>query len=70
MTATMSSTAVISNTAPHRNNAARRNRSESPYQQRTSQKDNPTQQLISMRQTKCMDDVFAAQEAGVRSAMR
>jgi len=23
-----------------------------------------------MRQTKCMDDVFAAQEAGVRSAMR
>jgi len=46
MTATMSSTAVISNAAPHRNNAARRNRSESPYQQRTSQKDNPTQQLI------------------------
>jgi hypothetical protein len=54
MTTTMSSTAftasngttVISNTAPHRNNAARRNRSESPYQQRTSQKDNPTQQLI------------------------
>jgi hypothetical protein len=39
-------TTVISNTAPHRNNAARRNRSESPYQQRTSQKDNPTQQLI------------------------
>ena len=54
MTATMSSTAfaasngrtVISSAAPHRNNAARRNRSESPYQQRTSQKDNPTQQLI------------------------
>jgi hypothetical protein len=42
----MSSTAVISNAAPHRNNAARQNRSESPYQQRTSQKDNPTQQLI------------------------
>ena len=38
--------AVISNAAPHRKNAARRNRSESPYQQRTSQKDNPTQQLI------------------------
>ena len=46
MTATMSSTAVISNAAPHRNNAARQNRSESPYQQRNSQKDNPTQQLI------------------------
>ena len=46
MTATMSSTAVISNAAPHRNNAARQNRSESPYQQRSSQKDNPTQQLI------------------------
>jgi N-terminal domain of anti-restriction factor ArdC len=46
MTATMSNTAVISNAAPHRKNAARQNRSESPYQQRTSQKDNPTQQLI------------------------
>ena len=46
MTATMSSTAVISSAAPHRTNAARKNRSESPYQQRNSQKDNPTQQLI------------------------
>ncbi len=33
-------------TAPHRKNAALRTRSDSPYQQRTSQKDNPTQQLI------------------------
>ncbi len=33
-----------SNTAPHSKNAALR--SESPYQQRTNQKDNPTQQLI------------------------
>jgi hypothetical protein len=33
-------------TAPHSKNAALRNRSESPYQQRTTQKDNPTQQLI------------------------
>ena len=39
-------TAIISNAAPHRKNAARRTRSESPYQQRTTQKDNPTQQLI------------------------
>jgi antirestriction protein ArdC len=46
MTATISSSAVISNAASHRNNATRQNRSESPYQQRTSQKDNPTQQLI------------------------
>src|SRR6202050_3305130 len=35
-----------SNTAPHSKNAALRNPSQSPYQQRTSQKDNPTQQLI------------------------
>lgn len=33
-------------TAPHRKNAALRSSSESPYQQRTTQKDNPTQQLI------------------------
>ena len=33
-------------TAPHRKKAALPNRSESPYQQRTTQKDNPTQQLI------------------------
>ena len=35
-----------SHTAPHSKNAALRTRSNSPYQQRTSQKDNPTQQLI------------------------
>ena len=35
------------NAAPHRKNAAQRpERSTSPYQQRTSQKDNPTQQII------------------------
>jgi antirestriction protein ArdC len=33
-------------TAPHSKNAALRNPSESPYQQRTTQRDNPTQQLI------------------------
>ncbi|KAA6462176.1 DUF1738 domain-containing protein [Acidobacteria bacterium AB60] len=33
-------------TAPHRKNAAHGSRSESPYQQRTSQSDNPTQVLI------------------------
>ena len=35
-----------SNVAPHRTNAAQRNRSDSPYQQRTTQRDNPTQVLI------------------------
>jgi hypothetical protein len=35
-----------STTAPHSKNAAFRTRSDSPYQQRTAQKDNPTQQLI------------------------
>jgi antirestriction protein ArdC len=44
MTYTSSNTATT--TAPHSNNAALRNRSESPYQQRTTQRDNPTQQLI------------------------
>ncbi len=34
------------NTAPHRKNAAQRGRSDSPYQQRTTQRDNPTQLLI------------------------
>jgi hypothetical protein len=37
---------AISKSAPHRKNAARRSRNQSPYQQRTSQKDNPTQLLI------------------------
>jgi len=52
MTATMSSTAfaasngTASNVAPHRKNAGQRNRSDSPYQQRTSQNDNPTQVII------------------------
>ena len=34
------------NAAPHRKNAAQRNQSDSPYQQRTTQTENPTQQLI------------------------
>jgi hypothetical protein len=33
-------------TAPHRSNAALRFRSDSPYQQRTTERDNPTQLLI------------------------
>ncbi|HKS77116.1 MAG TPA: ArdC family protein [Terriglobales bacterium] len=40
------SSSTAATTAPHRKNAALRSNSESPYQQRTTQKDNPTQQLI------------------------
>ena len=37
---------AATNTTPHRNNAAHPIRSESPYQGRTAQKDNPTQAII------------------------
>jgi hypothetical protein len=53
-------TVVISNAAPHRKNAARPPRSESPYQQRTTQKDNPTQQLIKQ----ALDYLIQQLEAG------
>ena len=44
---TASNGTARSQTAPHRKNAAQRNnRSESPYQGRTAQKDNPTQLII------------------------
>jgi hypothetical protein len=39
-------TASSRNAAPHRKNAAQPKRSDSPYQQRTTQTENPTQQLI------------------------
>jgi N-terminal domain of anti-restriction factor ArdC len=45
--AASSGQAIGHRAAPHRKNAAQRtNRSDSPYQERTSQKDNPTQALI------------------------
>jgi hypothetical protein len=44
--ATTASNGIARNAAPHRKNAAKRTRSNSPYQQRTSQKDNPTQVII------------------------
>ena len=44
--ATSASNGTASNAAPHRKNAAQRNRSDSPYQGRTAQKDNPTQLII------------------------
>src|ERR1700728_1383182 len=37
---------TISNAAPHRKNAAQRTRTNSPYQQRASQEENPTQVII------------------------
>jgi antirestriction protein ArdC len=45
--ATTASNGATSNAAPHRKNAAQRNsRSDSPYQGRTAQRDNPTQAII------------------------
>ena len=46
MASTVTTFTATSNAAPHSKNAAQQNRSNSPYQQRTSQRDNPTQQLI------------------------
>ena len=46
MASNVTAFAATSNAAPHSNNAAQQTRSNSPYQQRTSQRDNPTQQLI------------------------
>jgi hypothetical protein len=43
---TASNGAASSQAAPHRKNATQRNRSDSPYQGRTAQKDNPTQLII------------------------
>jgi hypothetical protein len=43
---TASNGAASSLAAPHRKNAAQRNRSDSPYQGRTAQRDNPTQLII------------------------
>jgi hypothetical protein len=44
--ATTASNGTTSNAALHRKNAVQRTRTDSPYQQRTSQKDNPTQIII------------------------
>ena len=44
--AATASNGTTSNATPHRKNAAQRNPSDSPYQQRTTQRDNPTQVLI------------------------
>jgi hypothetical protein len=46
MSSAVSNIATVNNAAPHRKNAAHPNRSDSPYQGRTAQKDNPTQLII------------------------
>jgi hypothetical protein len=43
-TASNGATGIVA--APHRKNAAQPNRSDSPYQGRTAQRDNPTQAII------------------------
>jgi hypothetical protein len=43
---TTSNSTASSLAAPHRKNAAQPNRSDSPYQGRTAQRDNPTQAII------------------------
>jgi hypothetical protein len=47
--------------APHRTNAAQQTRSDSPYQQRTTQKDNPAQQLIKQAVEYLMQQLEAGQ---------
>ena len=44
--AATASNGTASNAAPHRKNAAQRTRTDSPYQGRSAQKDNPTQLII------------------------
>ena len=51
--------------APHRKNAAQRSRSDSPYQQRTTQRDNPTQLLIKQ----AVDHLIRQLEAGKSEAL-
>jgi N-terminal domain of anti-restriction factor ArdC len=59
-TFTASNGAASSQGAPHRKNTAQRTRTDSPYQQRTSQKDNPTQVIIKQ----AVDYLIAQLEAG------
>jgi hypothetical protein len=51
--------------APHRSNAALRSRTDSPYQERTSQRDNPTQILIKQ----AVEHLISQLEAGKSEAL-
>ena len=62
---TVSNGATHTAAAPHRKNAAQRSRSDSPYQQRTTQKDNPTQVLIKQ----AVDYLIQQLEAGHSDAL-
>ena len=64
MTSTIS-IATTNNAASHRKNAAQRSRSDSPYQQRTTQRDNPTQLLIKQ----AVDHLIRQLEAGKSEAL-
>jgi hypothetical protein len=57
---TASNHTASSQAAPHRKNAAQHNRSDSPYQGRTAQKDNPTQLIIKQ----AVDFLIGQVEAG------
>ena len=59
------SSSAAATTTPHRKNAAFTNQSESPYQRRTNQKDNPTQQLIKQS----VDFLLQQLEAGKSEAL-
>jgi hypothetical protein len=63
--ATTASNGIAGNTAPHRKNAAQRTRCDSPYQQRTTQKDNPTQVIIKQ----AVDYLIQQLEAGKSEAL-
>ena len=56
--------------APHRKNAAQRNRSDSPYQQRTTQKDNPTQLLIKQAVDYLIEQLNAGQSDMLAAYLR
>ena len=62
---TASNGTASSQAAPHRKNAAQRNRSDSPYQGRTAQKDNPTQLIIKQ----AVDFLIQQIEAGKSEAL-
>jgi hypothetical protein len=68
---TASNGATSSHAAPHRKNAAQRNnRSDSPYQQRTSQKDNPTQLLIKQAVNYLIEQLNAGQSDMLAAYLR
>src|SRR5580658_8875422 len=62
---TTSNGTASSQAAPHRTNAAQPNRSDSPYQGRTAQKDNPTQLIIKQ----AVDFLIQQVEAGKRETL-